>query len=304
MKKFIITVDTEGDNLWKWKPGQEITTQNALFLPRFQTLCENYGFYPVYLTNFEMTKSRIYKSTIGQSARNGKCEIGMHLHAWNTPPIGKLERKYNGLSYITEFPQEIVFEKHEFLKKEIENTLDISPLTYRSGRWATNDILFQVLGELVFIADCSITPEISWKNCPGTSVAEGNDYRFASKKAYRITEKIIEVPLTSRKIKCFYGKNIKSACKNLLVGIDANLRPATASLDLMKKITKQVEKEKNDYLEFMLHSSELMPGGSPYFCDEESIERVYRDMEEYFKWIAERGYEGITLRDYAKSFLG
>ena len=54
MKKFIITVDTEGDNLWGYKEGDTITTNNALYIPRFQELCENYGFKPVYLTNYEM----------------------------------------------------------------------------------------------------------------------------------------------------------------------------------------------------------------------------------------------------------
>lgn len=50
MKTFLITVDTEGDNLWQWKPGEKITTENSLFIPRFQELCEKYGLIPTYLT--------------------------------------------------------------------------------------------------------------------------------------------------------------------------------------------------------------------------------------------------------------
>ena len=49
---FIITLDTEGDNLWE--SGPVITTQNTRFLPRFQALCEKYSFKPVWLTNYEM----------------------------------------------------------------------------------------------------------------------------------------------------------------------------------------------------------------------------------------------------------
>ena len=40
MKHFIITVDTEGDNLWEYKKGTPIGTENAKYLPRFQSLCE------------------------------------------------------------------------------------------------------------------------------------------------------------------------------------------------------------------------------------------------------------------------
>ena len=53
-KKFIITVDTEGDNLWNWRAGDSVSTENSRYIPRFQELCDKYGFKPVYLTNYEM----------------------------------------------------------------------------------------------------------------------------------------------------------------------------------------------------------------------------------------------------------
>lgn len=54
---FIITLDTEGDNLWE--SGPVITTQNTV-LPRFQALCEKYSFKPVWLTNYEMATDDAY----------------------------------------------------------------------------------------------------------------------------------------------------------------------------------------------------------------------------------------------------
>ena len=30
-KKFLITIDTEGDNLWAWKQGDAIRTENVLY---------------------------------------------------------------------------------------------------------------------------------------------------------------------------------------------------------------------------------------------------------------------------------
>lgn len=303
MKKFLITVDTEGDNLWNWHPGEPITTHNAKFIPRFQALCETYGFYPVYLTNLEMAQSAEFQKTIGKCAWEGKCEIGMHLHSWNTPPIVELEAKYNGLPYITEFPLQIIYDKHQYLKTVIEESLEVTLKTYRSGRWASNKDLFRVLENLGFIADCSVTPEISWENCPGMTVKKGNNYLSAPHQAYLLSPNLVEVPVTSRKFHCLYGKNIKNLIKNVVLGADGTLRPATASFALMKRLTKHVEREENDYLEFMLHSSELMPGGSPYFKNEESIEEMYKQMEQYFKWIAEKGYKGVMLKDYAQDFL-
>ncbi len=60
MKKpaFIITIDTEGDNLWQ--NHRVIKTENARYLARFQTLCERFGFKPVWLTNYEMAVEPVF----------------------------------------------------------------------------------------------------------------------------------------------------------------------------------------------------------------------------------------------------
>ena len=57
-KNFIITIDNEEDN--QWNNSEECTTKNAQFLPRFQMLCERYGFKPVYLTTYNMAKNPFF----------------------------------------------------------------------------------------------------------------------------------------------------------------------------------------------------------------------------------------------------
>ena len=79
-KKFLITVDTEGDDLWHWKTGKTIATENTLFIPRFQELCEKYGFQPVYLTNYEMAEDDRWVKFAGKAAQEGKCEILSLIH--------------------------------------------------------------------------------------------------------------------------------------------------------------------------------------------------------------------------------
>ena len=63
-------------------------------------------------------------------------------------------------------------------------------------------------------------------------------------------------------------------------------------------LLKRYEAIDADYIMFMLHSSEMMPGGSPTFQNKDSIEQMYSDCEEIFK-TAHHTFEGITLRDYA-----
>jgi hypothetical protein len=53
------------------------------------------------------------------------------------------------------------------------------------------------------------------------------------------------------------------------------------------------------HLMFMLHSSELMPGGSPTFSTDSAIARLNADLEELFAHARARGCAGLTLGEFA-----
>ena len=96
-----------------------------------------------------------------------------------------------------------------------------------------------------------------------------------------------------------YHGSVKHKIKALLQGEYIWLRPATSSLKDMISLCDMVDKEvNNEYLELMLHSSELMPNGSPYFPDDESINMLYNNLDCLFKFVRKLGYVGITLEDY------
>ena len=180
MKKyFIITIDTEGDSLWD--NDAEITTKNVAFLPRFQELCEKYSFIPVWLTNWEMVNDESFVKYFKEKQDNKLCEIGMHLHAWNNPPLYKLESKTKERSYLYEYPYEIMEEKIK--------TLSLKKYGY------TND--------------CSVTPGNNWENNLGQTGKGGTDYSNFQNKI-DIVDGILEMPVTIRNIRCFQSKRISS----------------------------------------------------------------------------------------------
>jgi hypothetical protein len=55
------------------------------------------------------------------------------------------------------------------------------------------------------------------------------------------------------------------------------------------------------HVEFMLHSSELMPAGSPTFPDARSVERLYADLEMLFE-RASAVFSGATLAEFRHAF--
>lgn len=303
-KNFIITVDTEGDNQWNIYNGQDITTENANFIPRFQEMCEGFGFKPVYLVNYEMANNDFLMDYLKKKQKEGVCEIGTHLHSWNSPPEHELERKFEGNPYITEYPEQIVYEKIDFMTKLIESKVGIRPIVHRAGRWASSDCMFDILSELGYIADCSVVSGCNMLNYPGKTVSYGFDYRTYPNEAYLVKDNLIEIPMTVKHIQhTLAGKSIKNRAKNLIVGKDRWLRPAISTVKEMKlNIDERVENG-SDYAEFMIHSTELMPGGSPYFKNSRDVEREYKDMRTIFTYAVQCGFEGITMRDYAKKFL-
>lgn len=297
MKHFIITVDTEGDNQWNWKPGSRITTHNAKYISRFQDICESYNFVPVYLTTYEMIMDDEYSDFVKRKVAHGKCEVGMHIHAWNSPPDYKLVDLYGGCPFVTEYPDEIIKTKLKYLKDLITERVGKAPVSFRSGRWATNSALFKILDEIGINVDCSITPGINCYNDKGMSVEHGNNYTHELLTIRRLYGNLVEIPMTTCRYRTFHGTTLKNRVRNLLLGKDIWLRPAINTVEEMKKLIEVVESKKNDYLEFMIHSTELMPGGSPYTQNALEVERLYEKIYEIFDFISQE-YQGISLCDY------
>jgi hypothetical protein len=79
------------------------------------------------------------------------------------------------------------------------------------------------------------------------------------------------------------------------------LRPDGRNLHEMLHLVRQAVQENWQHLEFMLHSSELMPDGSPTFRTEAAVEKLYEDLETLFSLIATE-FSGATMGDFALKY--
>lgn len=297
---FIITVDTEGDNLWRHVEGNSIGTRNAEYLPRFQSLCEKYGFKPVYLTNYEMAMSDVFVKEAKEWLSKGTCEIGVHLHAWNNPPIYELLGPYHNNPYLIEYPKEVMRGKFKTIYNTIVERFGITPVSHRSGRWAMDDRYFKILKEFDIKVDCSYTPGVDWSSSTGVTMG-GSNYKNQPNHIQTICG-ILEVPATIRTFKNCLNGNWKRRLRSLIKGETVWMRPAMSSAAVMKKEIDIVSKEEEvDFVEFMIHSSEVMPDGSPYFISESDIDCEFAIMDSVFKYAHDNGYVGCTLEEYYKT---
>lgn len=313
MKKFMITIDTEFDNGWEWQYGDEITTANSKYIPRFQNLCEKYGFIPTYLITYEFAKDKQFVDYMKPKQIEGKCEIGIHPHAWNIPPIYELEARKDvtpGYVFLKEYPKEIIYQKIKALKDEYIKQFDCVPVSHRAARWGMNQAYFEQLDRNGILYDCSVTPLIDWTQARGyTENSCGPNYVDYPRKAYRVGGTgVIEIPMTVYKDHRFIlnedgntskKRNIKNFVRSVRGKKALWLRPASDNLDDLLYIVHQAKKSNADYLMFMLHSSEMMPGGSPTFDTPEKIEKLYENLEVLFNEIS-KDFEGISVADYGR----
>jgi hypothetical protein len=315
---FLITIDTEGDNLWA-RP-REITTRNAAFLPRFQSLCEAHSLKPTYLTNYEMACDPVFQEFGRDALRRGAAEIGMHLHAWNSPPIHPLTADdYRYQPYLIEYPEPIIRDKVVFMTDLLEETFGVKMTSHRAGRWSMNAVYAGILVNQGYRVDCSVTPHVTWRPVPGDPAGEGGtDFSHFPEEAYRVdlsdisrrgNSSLLEVPMTvmqalgpTRRIgELMTQGTLPARVWNRLFPPRQWLQANGRNLSPMLSILERALRERRRYVEFTLHSSEFMPGGSPTFQTTQSIEDLYRDLEQLFTRAA-ASFAGSTLSEFERSF--
>ena len=296
--KIIVTVDTEADNQWEY--SEVVTTSNLDHLPRFQRLCERYGLRPTYLCTFEVVDSLRFESVLLPYQQGGTAEIGAHLDPWTNPPFGPAVRGGIDKDAYPAYPSELALKdfcaKLEMLTDRIAGRAGRAPTSYRAGRWGFSAAHVPVLEGLGYTVDCSVTPLVSWAKHAGRHEG-GPDFRAAPLTPYFLdpsdvcragSSTLLEVPVTI--VSCSAGKK------------PMWFRPyPDMSVKRLLEVYRAARAEQLPALEMMFHSSELMPGGSPYNPTEDSIEQLYARFERVFAQLAVDGCRGATLSEFAQS---
>jgi hypothetical protein len=307
---FLITIDTEGDNLWQ--APFPITTKNSLFLARFQQLCEKYQFKPTWLTNYEMAMDSRYIEFAKDVIARNQGEIGMHLHAWHSPPEAAItDNDYLYQPYLIEYPDSILLDKVKFMTDLLEQKLQVKMRSHRAGRWAFDERYAAALRKFDYWVDCSVTPLVNWQATFGAPNGQGGtDYRHFPQQAYFMDvadiakvgdSQLLQVPMSTR----YRHGPVLNCLKQQFARLKGKVRPPAISwlrpgrnnLSEMQKVVSEHLANGADYVEFMLHSSEFMPAGSPTFRNSAEIERLYANLEQLFLWLSTRT-QGMTLSEY------
>ena len=301
MKYIIFTVDTESDNQWDIDRGQ--STENAKFIPKFQEFCESYNIAPTYLIDYSMSHNNFLVNYLKKKVFNDLCELGMHLHSWDTPPYHEYDKNKLSRPYLIEYPEEIMYEKIMNLNNYLENIFELKIVSHRAGRWATNNIYFNLLDQFGYLVDCSITPGIDWTKQLGVKLG-GSNYTNYKHIPYMIgNTNLLEIPMSVSNLMQFewdHSLSLKNNIRRFLktkIGYTVWLRPVLYGQVDIQKLISQIDEKNYGYLEFMIHSTELMPNGSPYINSNIELINFYEKLKNIFNMLKNQ-YQSVTLKQY------
>ncbi len=313
---FVITLDTEPDN--EWGRPRVATTENAHFVPRFHELCAASGFKVTYLMTLEMAEDPFLRQYLQPRLERGECEVGAHLHPWNTPPLVQVtEDDLRHHPYPFEYPPDVQRAKLQTLVAAIHRSYGVSPVSYKAGRWGLDGFHAGLLDEMGFRADTSVCPGVNWGPSKGDPKRSGGpNFNGAATHPYPLSSEDVRRPGALRVWEVPPTIVFYSAIGRYLPGVrflyhryrrvrrlfdrkhlgSQWLRPYPhMTADRLARVVALARRSGAPVLNLTFHSSELMPGGSPYNKTPQAIESLFRRLEGFFSFLRGEKVEGITL---------
>ena len=313
----VVTIDTEEEGLWSGNYTSEATVKNIAAIPRFQSLCDQFSIRPTYLITTPVEESPDAVKTLRPIHDAGRCEIGAHVHPWNSPPLFDTDSDPRD-SYLCNLPADIQHEKLEQLTDQIEDSFGSRPLSFRAGRYGIGATAMRSLRKLGYRVDSSVLPRVDYRS------QNGPDFRAATCRPYfpsdsdilssSSDESLLEIPVTAgfthrhfELADCLRQGAARPPWRQMrAVGIldrtgiatKVKLSPEQATLTQMKQLATAVINRGVQVLVLMFHSSSLLPGCSPYVKTEQDLDRFLERLSAFFVFAQEElSLSAIPLRE-------
>ena len=312
----LVGIDTEADDQWSARGRQEMGVRNAERLPALQALFDEFGVRPTYVVTWEMATRPESAPVLRDLARSGRCEIGTHLHPWSSPPFRPEDLAAH--TYPHNLPADLLDRQLRELTEVIEQELGVRPTTYRAGRNGFDGRTLPILERLGYTVDTSVDPLFNERR-KGGMIFDGAplepyhpDYADVRRKG---ASSILEVPITSatapalpKAIEKAYARLPPIPWRGALKRLGLRpvwLRPSYTALPEMIAFADRLRRARVPCFNLIFHSSEVLPGGSPYTPDERSVARFLDDLRRLLAHLTGPvGGVGRTYAEFAREWAG
>jgi hypothetical protein len=310
----LVGIDTEADDQWSEKGRRELRVENAARLPGLQSLFEEFGARPTYLVTHEMATRPESAAVLQGLARSGRCEIGAHLHPWTSPPFRPEDTA--GHTYPKNLPDELLARQIGELTATLEGTFGARPTTYRAGRNGLDGRTLRILEGLGYTVDTSVDPLFNERRKGGPAFAGAplHPYRPDYGDVRRPGgARILEVPISAatdpplpKPLERLYASLPPIPWRGALKRLGLKpvwLRPSYTPLPEMLTFASRLKERGAPCFNVIFHSSEILPGGSPYNPDAASVGRFEDALRRLLEHLTSRlGAVGRTYAEFARGW--
>jgi len=315
--QLVVTVDVEPDRQWDSAPS--VSLANLARLPRLHDVLRAAGARPTYLVSYAVCADD-QSARILADLRGEGCEIGAHLHPWDTPPLTPADADGGPKPFPTELEENVLRDKLANLTRALEERIGQRPVSHRAGRWALDGRGLRALEDLGYRVDTSVTPLVSWERHRGRAAgSRGPCYKRAPAAPYRPdrddvcrpgSSPVLEVPVSiafARRlpvgVREWYRRApdshplVRAVRKSGLVR-PTWFRPTRTSAARMIAAGERLLAEGAPVLNMAFHSSEALPGGSAYLATERQVEQFLERIAETLAYfLRRRGLEAALLSE-------
>ena len=307
----VITIDTEEDNWSNY--GSEPVLTNLRKLIGLQQMFDRHDVRPTYLVSYPVATDKESVSILRGFMEEGKCEIGTHVHAWNTPPFEEEKTVRNTM--LCNLDKDLQYRKLEALHEKIVENFKTTPVSFRSGRWGFDRTVAENIHKLGYKVDTSVSPYLNWESYHGPDFSD----RSPQPEMMRVGEDsetgscLLEVPATIGFLQGNYElcnaclKTISgSALRHLrLVGILDRLNllnkvwlsPESDNEGKMIRLAESIKGRGYGILNMFFHSTTLQQGLTHFTKTAEDVNELNRRIEMFLEYKERENIRSITLSE-------
>ena len=318
MLKLLVGIDTEGDNQWDAAARRNQRFENIYALPRLHALFARHGVRPTYVITHPVATDARSAEVLRGLLAGGDCEIGAHHHAWETPPCSEDDIRRH--PYASSLPRGQFSAQLESLTGAIEGAVGSRPVSYRSGRFGFSADHVAALERCGYLVDSSVVPLFYETHKGGPEFVEAplRPYFLAYDNPTRPgSSALLEVPVSTalnrrlpktvqyayaRAPKPYMTKRALRALRRLRTRW---LRPSYSSLDDMMALARDLARWNEPVLNLFFHSSEAIPGGSPYNRTQADLDGFFDRLERFLSYATrELGATPATFAEFRAAYVG
>ncbi len=305
----VVSLDVEEEGLFSGSyPRQGAGLTNIPKLAGLEFLPREFGLPLTFLCDYPvLTHAPSLAVLEGLLGRVGG-ELGAHLHPWNTPPFPDLPWPEPVSTAI--MPLDVFRAKLETLQEAIQAFGGRRAVSFRMGRWNLFRRAMAVLPLAGFAVDSSVVPLRRVPGGPDHFLAPADPYwvRPGGQAAPRLLEapstQAALIPGSPRLVAALARRLPQPARDALLAGFRKTLtlgvNPVWMPEATMRLAARTHVGRGGRALTLFWHSSELLPGGSPHFPDQASVDAFLAKVRRFADWLRRTfSVRGATLAELA-----